>query len=188
MENHGNMPPHSSHSWYLKHELQTKCATLCQLHTLVTTVFQQLQDLISSSDNQMLTPSEPFMWTTTSINGIKTFYVTDEEIMLHSTNHKLEDRYASAKKVPGIRSHHCFHPTIPSNFRMFCISSDSSDTAFSDISLTANVEDEQNNYLHRIYVACVYDDDWFPGNIVEKSEENQDVLVNFMTKNPFKWP
>ena len=83
-------------------------------------------------DNQFLTPIELFKWATTNINKIKFFYVTDEEIILHSTNHKLEDSSASVKKVPGIRSHHCFHPTSPSNFRMFCISSDSSDTASSD--------------------------------------------------------
>ena len=34
----------------------------------------------------------------------------------------------------------------------------------------------------------MYDNDCFVGNIMEKSEENHDVLVNFITKNQFKWP
>ena len=52
------------------------------------------------------------------------------------------------------------------------------------ISLLVN----RHNYLPGKYVACIYDNDWLVGNTVEQSEENNDVLVNFMTKNPFTWP
>jgi len=42
------------------------------------------------------------------------------------------------------------------------------------------------------YVAAVYDESWYVGNIVDKDEEKQDVLVNFMrpfrTSGAFLWP
>ena len=34
------------------------------------------------------------------------------------------------------------------------------------------------------YVACVYDKNWFLGNVREASEENRDVRVNFMKRSP----
>lgn len=41
-----------------------------------------------------------------------------------------------------------------------------------------------------IYIACTYDNEWYIGNIVERSEEHQDVLVNFMRRSELNlsWP
>lgn len=41
-----------------------------------------------------------------------------------------------------------------------------------------------------IYIACTYDNEWYVGNIVERSEINQDVLVNCMKRagKSFSWP
>ena len=42
------------------------------------------------------------------------------------------------------------------------------------------------------YFACVYDINWFLGNAIETSEENQGIKVNFTTRlvssNAFNWP
>jgi hypothetical protein len=39
-------------------------------------------------------------------------------------------------------------------------------------------------------VACIYDDDWYVGSIVERSDKNNDVLVSFMqqSRGKFVWP
>lgn len=43
-----------------------------------------------------------------------------------------------------------------------------------------------------MYITCVFDDDWFVGNIVETSLENKDILVKFMKRSvsakTFTWP
>ena len=42
------------------------------------------------------------------------------------------------------------------------------------------------------YVACVYDKNWFLGNVIEASEENRDIRVNLMKRSVsatvFTWP
>ena len=32
------------------------------------------------------------------------------------------------------------------------------------------------------YVACIYDHVWFTGNVIEVSDQNQDLQVKFMAK------
>ena len=41
-----------------------------------------------------------------------------------------------------------------------------------------------------MYVACIYDDDWFVGNVMEMSEQYNEIHVKFMQKNEkcFWWP
>ena len=40
------------------------------------------------------------------------------------------------------------------------------------------------------YIACLYDNNWYVGNIVERNDEEQDVLINFMkrTGSSLSWP
>ena len=40
------------------------------------------------------------------------------------------------------------------------------------------------------YVAYIYDQDWYVGNVVEIAEEHDDVLVTFMTRrvSTLSWP
>ena len=41
-----------------------------------------------------------------------------------------------------------------------------------------------------MYVSCIYDDDWFVGNVIEISEQYNEIHVKFMKKNGkcFLWP
>ena len=41
-----------------------------------------------------------------------------------------------------------------------------------------------------MYVACIYDDDWFVGNVIEISEQYNEIHVRFMIKmeNAFRGP
>ena len=41
------------------------------------------------------------------------------------------------------------------------------------------------------YIACVYDSDWYIGNIKDRSDEHKDVFVTFMKRAPnhaLSWP
>ena len=41
------------------------------------------------------------------------------------------------------------------------------------------------------YIACVYDNLWYIGNIAQRNDEENDVFVNFMKqdkRNTFSWP
>ena len=46
--------------------------------------------------------------------------------------------------------------------------------------------------VYYMYVACVYDKEWFLEVIVEVSIENEDIMIKFMNKNmdtnSFSWP
>ena len=39
-----------------------------------------------------------------------------------------------------------------------------------------------NDYQPGKYIACMYDQDWYIGMIVDRSDENSDVLVKFMRR------
>lgn len=43
-----------------------------------------------------------------------------------------------------------------------------------------------NFYQLAMYIACIYDEDWFIGNIVECSTELNNVLVKFMKQSAEK--
>ena len=58
--------------------------------------------------------------------------------------------------------------------------------------MNANVADDVDKavdtdaYQPGQYVACIYDDEWHIGNIAQRSDSNQDVLINFMRRNDNK--
>jgi len=55
----------------------------------------------------------------------------------------------------------------------------------------ASAVDTGISYQPGQYVACIYDADWHIGNIVDRSDSNHDVLVNFMLQKDnkrFAWP
>jgi hypothetical protein len=49
-----------------------------------------------------------------------------------------------------------------------------------------------NDYQPGRYIACIYDNEWYIGTIVERSEEQNDVFVKFMKRaknsNALSWP
>jgi hypothetical protein len=76
----------------------------------------------------------------------------------------------------------------------------SEDNIFSTINLTSSPRERQssviimenyNVYQPGRYVACTYDDEWLIGNIVERSDLDNDLLVNFMQRKEetrLLWP
>ena len=52
-----------------------------------------------------------------------------------------------------------------------------------NLSKASTCDNVSNDYQPGKYIACVYDKDWFIGHIDERSDENNDVHVKFMTKS-----
>ena len=46
------------------------------------------------------------------------------------------------------------------------------------------------NFMPEMYVACIYDDDWFVGHVIGISEQYNEIQVKFMKKNRkcLLWP
>lgn len=142
-----------------------------------------------TSANHILTPLELYQWAAAHITGIQFFYVSNTEVDKFHPGQAT--RFASAKKVPGTRSHHCFIPIDKYNLKISRISGDNTATnvRISDI----NEEDDMPVGLDLHpgqYVAAFYDGEWFLGNVVEV--EPEDILVDFLhPKGPaksFSWP
>ena len=108
----------------------------------------------------------------------------------NSTRFCLEDRYSSAKKIPGIRSHHSFIPLSENELAKRRISSDDMFTKMAVVDIDAAAAVPTATYQPGQYVACIYDQDWYMGNVVEIAEEHDDVLVTFMTRrvSTLSWP
>ena len=103
-----------------------------------------------------------------------------------------EIRFLEAKKIPGTRNHHCFIPVENHQFRMFRVSSDHIGTLVVNTSEVLDKQDLTHEYMPGKYVAAMYDAAWYVGNIVERDDGEQDVLVSFMAaaggSKVFQWP
>jgi len=144
--------------------------------------------LQATVDHQITTPHDMFLWAEKNIDGIKFFSVTGDNVRDNAKQFDLENRYLKVKTVPGTGSHHSFTP-VSNGLQMRRLSADAifSVVQFDDgTSLGSIYEDYQPGQ----YVACVYDAQWYIGNIVERSDENSDVMVKFMKRSGLKlsWP
>ena len=153
--------------------------------------------LQAATAEQILTPPDLFSWAVTNIHGIKFIFVSADAIKNHESTFALEQRYSLVQTIPGTRSHHSFVSLSRNSMSMKRISAD---TMFNTIHLNVNevgggesaVTKHSNDTYHPgQYVACTYDSEWHIGNIVERSDSNSDVLINFMQRkdqNRLSWP
>ena len=87
--------------------------------------------------------------------------------------------YEDGYSIQVSRSAHNFIPTS-SGLEKRLLSADSFFTFFNINERVAFAD--INLYKLRMYIACIYDEDWFVGNIVECSIEHN-VLVKFMKRS-----
>ena len=94
--------------------------------------------------------------------------------------------------MAGIRSHHSFVPNSPSKLEM---RRTSDDYCFTTVFLGEQCIDtpqlpDLNVVQPGKYNACMYDERWYIGNIEERSDEHNDLLVNFMRiiGTTLSWP
>jgi hypothetical protein len=103
--------------------------------------------------------------------GIIFFYIMREDVENHEKKMNLESRYMKVKTLPGTRSHHCFKP-LPNTeiLEMRRLSSDDicSRVYFDGRIIEENMHSNIADYQPGRYVACVYDGQWYIGNIVER--------------------
>ena len=148
--------------------------------------------LHAATTNHILTAHQLFQWSESNITGIKFFFVPDAEVQQHRQSQEI--RFTAAKKVPGVRTHHCFIPLRDNSLRMFRLSSDTSGTLVSSGNSIEEIdtEDTAHVYIPGKYVAAVYDQKWYVGNVMERDDEKHDLLVNFMremaSRGSFQWP
>ena len=74
--------------------------------------------LQATVDHHIPTAREMFKWCEEHIMGITFLFVTADDVQENSTRFCLEDLYSSAKKTPGIRSHHSFIPLSENELAM----------------------------------------------------------------------
>jgi len=135
---------------------------------------------------QILTSQQLFDWAVDHITGIKFFFAATDAV---EENRSLQQkRFSTAQTVAGSHSHHCFIPNSDGTLRMSRISAD---IATVQVSLS-NTELNVGHFAPGMYVAAVYDSDYYFGTVTSVSDEHQDVTISFMTpKAPsksFTWP
>lgn len=93
-----------------------------------------------------------------------------------------------SKTISGTRSHHCFIPLSESTLEIKRLSTYSVGTRVSLDGTNPNYPSAMVHFPNfeecqpGIYIACMYDDEWYVGIIVEQSEECRDVYVRFMRR------
>lgn len=150
--------------------------------------------LQATTEGHILTPQELYAWASKNIIGISFFFVSANDVKENEISFALEDRYSTIKKIPGTRSHHAFMVTADGNLQMKRISVDTTNSITNlNIDIVEDKEPVNNtdSYQPGQYVACLYDKNWHLGNIVDRSDSNQDELIHFMQRNANKrltWP
>jgi len=155
--------------------------------------------LQATTSGQILTPSDMFSWAETHIPGVKFIYMSDDDTNEHQKHFALIEWYAAAKTINGTQSHHAFIPLSLGTMMMTIISADmihsnitvSEDACPSVIPVTEPLNLDTTAFQTGKYIACTYDDKWYVGNIVDRSDANSDILVSFMNRtvgNKLSWP
>lgn len=156
--------------------------------------------LQATDNNHILTPHQMYEWANGNIENVKFLYVSTEDIRLHETELELEKRYTSAKTVTGTRSHHSYIPIANGKLEMRRISEDvtfsivsvrnSDETVETSATPGHEISEDFSCYQPGQYVACVYDANWYVANIIERSDEHNDVYCHFMKRSnmTLSWP
>ena len=152
-------------------------------------------------ENQIFTAYQMFEWADKNIEGIKYFYVSNNDVKTNTDAYKLDARFSLSKTICGTRSHHSFVPMSEGKLEMRRLSSDP-DSLCSIVSIgdhavkpstSSDVQSltDPNEYQPGQYIACTYDNEWYIGIIMGHSEEQNDVYVRFMTRaknsNALSW-
>ncbi|XP_076330752.1 uncharacterized protein LOC143236365 [Tachypleus tridentatus] len=142
-------------------------------------------------NDQLLSISDMYHWSKDHIQGIQFFLVNQESVLQNCVKFGLLEYFKKCKTVAGIRSHHSFIPHSTNKMYMRRLSDDDVYTVVtvgssSESDATAaqiGSSDSNDNYQPGKYVACVYDYEWYVGNIKDRSDEHSDVLMSFMKKS-----
>ena len=109
------------------------------------------------------------------------------------TRQELEERFSTAKTVPGTRSFHHFIPVSENTIATKRISEDEKHSlVFCFNSEQQPKSMSMSQILMSSYIACVYNNQWFFGLVLSKNEEENDVEISFLRLHgpspSFYWP
>ena len=94
------------------------------------------------------------------------------------------------KSIQGTRSFHSFKPISTNTIIAKRVSLDKEGQTFKISNRNEGVS--LNEFHQGMFVACVYDREWFIGVILETNSEHNNIKVKFMSKgmktNSFSWP
>lgn len=141
-------------------------------------------------ENQILTPCNLFEFCDEHLTGIKFFFVSNDEV--EASRKGQEERFKHGHTVAGTRENHHFVPIDEKQIRVSRVSNDTA-SFIAHVDRSAEIEPMPVvNLQPGQYVACVYENNWWIGNVCETSVEECDVLINFMHPHgiarSFHWP
>ena len=150
----------------------------------------KVKQLVTQSrfrNNHILSVDLMHDWYVNNIPGIIFIKITTDNVQNHITRFSLEESYSSADSFQGSRIHH--HFILKANgfeIRIISADKDASNISISKIQAPSNI----TNFMPEMYVACIYDDDWFVGHVIGISEQYNEIQVKFMKKNRkcLLWP
>ena len=113
--------------------------------------------------------------------------------IIEAVQYKMEERYASAKTIPGTRSYHEF---VPLNNGEIGLKRISDQEHFDSVFSFVPKRDQETNVIAEIqigqFITCAYDNTPWIGNITEIDSDHRDVLIKFMHPSfparSFFWP
>ena len=136
----------------------------------------------------ILNPSDLYQWCQQHIAGILFIWVSQEEIEAHGL--VLNERFNSARKIPGTRENHSFVPSA-NGMQVSRVSGVETDYVCNSQS-SAEMQPQQSLVTPGCYVGCLYDGLWWIGSVRSVSDEHSDYEVVFMHPHSpsryFRWP
>ena len=146
-----------------------------------------IEGIVSFQNKHVLNVDLKFDWSVDNSPGIIFIKINTDDVQNRVTKFSLEERYSFANSFQGSRIRRHFIPTT-NGFEMRIISAGNgaSNVSISEIQAPSNITD----FVLGIYIACIYGDDWFVGNVVEISKQYNKIHVKFMKKNGkcYLWP
>ena len=147
-----------------------------------------LQAPISS---HILTAEAMDAWARSNIKNVTFLFVTSDQIIAHTNDLELEERYEGVKTIEGTRSHHAYLPgTQIGTLRMYRVSSDIASEMYTNVHLKESKTVCLDEVCPGKYLACIWDKRWYVGIVLEKTDGTGDLLVKCMKQrgHNFFWP
>ena len=148
------------------------------------------------TENHILTAIDLFAWAEKHIKNINFIWVCKEDVT--QCAQRLQKRFSETTTIPGTRDNHSFIPVTAKQLKVSRVSGGPGfivDMSGSHPHVVVKATEKQQITLEDAipgkYVVCMYDQQWWVGNICDTSEE-QDVKVTFMhphgPSKSFSWP
>jgi hypothetical protein len=143
-------------------------------------------------ENQILTPNDLFKFGNENLSGIKFLFVSKDDV--EAARAIQEERFKNGQTVAGTRENHQFVPVDLNRIRVHRVSNDAS-SFLAHVNQSTEIDCAYMPVVRLqpgLYVACIYDNNWWVGNVCETSVEEHDALVSFMHPHgiarSFHWP